>query len=255
MLGLCTTVSRLWLVVPLICSLNSVTCAYANYSTDLKRENIMWGVTPLDDVNTKTKYEYLGRPLKIAIPSMHGELVRPVEVPKSLLTDTVYLGDFGLATTAGTKVSHKELSLSNFAYYAPERLHNVNPSFPSDMWSYMCLFAELYLGIIPWETCSYVSMVTQMAKILGPLPKQWKGCFNAHGECDSSWYDHRRKPHHEATLGSIIKKYRPEVSLVEQNHVLNIMSKGFCYSPDDRPTATELLHDPSFQAVMEIYGL
>jgi hypothetical protein len=32
-----------------------------------------------------------------------------------------------------------------------------------------------------------------------------------------------------------------------------MMSKVFCYSPDRRPTATQLLQDPSFQAVMEIY--
>ena len=31
-----------------------------------------------------------------------GELVKPVEVPESLLTETIYLGDFGLAIKAGT---------------------------------------------------------------------------------------------------------------------------------------------------------
>jgi serine/threonine protein kinase len=241
-------------LTPACCSLNSV---HANYSTDLNRENVMWGVAPLDNLETKAKYKYLGRPLKVALSSnlwRQGELVRPLEFPEGLLTDTVYLGNFGLATKAGTEVRQRSLPYENtIAYCAPERLHNINPSFSSDMWSYMCLFMELYLGIIPWESYSHATMIIQMVEILGPLPKQWEGRFNPYGKYDNSWYDHRRKPNCEVTLESIIKEYRPEVSSVERNHVLNIMSKGFCYSPDDRPTATQLLHDPSFQAVMEIY--
>ena len=96
-------------LTPACCSLNSV---HANYSTDLNKGNVMWGVAPLDNLDTKTKYEYLGRPLKMALPSdlwRQGELVRQ-RVPKSLITDTVYLGDFSLATKAGTDVRHKMLS-------------------------------------------------------------------------------------------------------------------------------------------------
>jgi serine/threonine protein kinase len=92
------------------------------------------------DLDTKTKYEYLGRPLKVALPSdlwRQGELVRPANVPLRLLTDQVYICDFGLATKAGTAVRDKN---------APERFHIVNPSFASDIWSYTCPFSELYLG-------------------------------------------------------------------------------------------------------------
>ena len=32
-----------------------------------------------------------------------------------------------------------------YHYCAPERLHSADPSLASDMWSYMCLFAALYL--------------------------------------------------------------------------------------------------------------
>jgi serine/threonine protein kinase len=221
----------------------------------------MWGVTPLDNLSTKTKYEKLGRPLKMALPSdlwRQGELVRRVQVPNSLLTDTVYLGDFGLATKVGTDVRHKMLSpLDIIISHAPEQFHNVNPSCASDMWSYMCLFSELYLGFVPWKRNSYFSMIDEMVKVLGPLPKQWKGCYNAYvttfGTIENSWYDQRRKPSGKDPLELIIKETRPEVSSVERNHVLEIMSKVFCYSPDDRLSATQLLQDPSFQAVMEIH--
>jgi protein kinase-like protein len=234
------------------CSLDSV---HANYSTDLNKGNVMWSVA-LDNLNTKAKYEYLGRPQKVALPSnlwRQGEPVRPLEVPKSLLTDTVYPGDFGMVTKPGVQVGGKMLSLLDIVYHAPERYHNVNTSFASDMWSYMCLFIELYIGFIPWEREGYFAMITEMTRTLGPLPKQWKGYYNTYGKCHNSWYDQRRKPGREVTLESIIKEKRPEVSSAERNHVLEIMSKGFCYSPDGRLTATQLLQDPSFQAVMEIY--
>jgi serine/threonine protein kinase len=216
----------------------------------------MWGVAPLDNLNTKTKYKYIGRPKKIALPVdswKKGELVRPLEVPKSLITDAVYLGDFGMATEAGTEAREKVLSPMNTNYYAPEKFHNVNPSFASDMWSYMCLFSELYLGNVPWCSYSNMSMVTRMVGTLGSLPREWKGRYNGWGTSADWWYDHRRKPYPKESLKSVIQKGRPEVGEVERNHIISIMEKVFCYSPDKRSTATELLQDPSFQAVMEIY--
>jgi serine/threonine protein kinase len=185
----------------------------------------MWGVRPLDKLDTETKYECLGRPLKAALPSdlwRQGELVKTLEFPQSLLTHTVYLGDFGLATKLGTQ---GRLSVLDIIYHAPERYHNVNPSFASDMWSYMCLFIELYIGFIPWERPDYLSMITEMTRTLGPLPKQWQGFYNAYGKYHNSWYDQCRKPNHEANLESIIKKKRPDVSLAERNHVLEIRHK------------------------------
>jgi len=73
----------------------------------------MWGVAPLDNLNTKTRYKYIGRPKKIALPRdswRQGELVRPLKVPESLLMDTVYLSDFGLTTKAGTDVRHNAVA-------------------------------------------------------------------------------------------------------------------------------------------------
>jgi serine/threonine protein kinase len=89
-----------------------------------------------------------------------------------LITDAVYLGDFGMATEAGTEAREKVLSPMNTNYYAPERFHNVNPSFSSDMWSYMCLFSNLYLGNVPWSSYSNMSMVTRMVETLGSLPRE-----------------------------------------------------------------------------------
>ncbi|KAN0081106.1 protein kinase [Elaphomyces granulatus] len=186
----------------------------------LNKDSVIWGVAPFDNLNTKTKYKYIGRPKKMALPHdswKEGELVKPFRFPKSLITDAVYLGDFGMATEAGTEAREKQLSPMNTKHYAPERFHNVNPSFASDMWSYMCVFSELYLGHVPWASYSAI------------------------------------RPYPEESLESIIKKGRPDVGEVELKHIVSIMEKVFCYRPDKRLSATRLLHDSSFQAVMKIY--
>jgi serine/threonine protein kinase len=214
------------------------------------------GCRPLDNLSTKTKYKYIGRPKKINLPAdswRKGELVGPLEVPKSLITDAIYLCDFGMATEAGTEAREKEPSPFNTNYIAPERFHNVKPSFASDMWSYMCLFSVLYMGYVPWCSYSNMSVVSKMVGTLGSLPREWKGCYNGWGVSANWWYDHRRKPYPKESFKSIIERGRHEVGEVERNHIVSIMEKVFCYSPDKRSTATQLLQDPSFQAVMEIY--
>jgi serine/threonine protein kinase len=131
------------------CSLISV---HANFSTDLSNGNVLFDIASLDNFDTKTKYEYLGRPKKVALTShlwRPGELVKPMEVSKSLLRETVYLSDFSMAIKAGTEVNRKVLF--PFVFCAPERFHGVNPSFASDMWSFMCIFSYLYLGCVPWR--------------------------------------------------------------------------------------------------------
>jgi len=91
------------------------------------------------------------------------------------------------------------------------------------MWSYIVIFTQLYLGFVPWE-CNWVS---QMVRIIGPLPKQWKGHYNAFGSCNDSWYDQDNKPHRSETLGTMVMRARPDISATELNHVLSIMSKDF----------------------------
>ena len=132
-------------LTPISCSLISV---HAKYPTDLNDENVMWGISSLDDLSKKQKYEFLGRPKEVALTNVwkKGELVMPVEVhPPFLRTDTAYLGDFGMRLLeAGTDMRFKP-SPWNMLYHSPETFHNGIPSFASDMWSYMCLFTELYL--------------------------------------------------------------------------------------------------------------
>jgi serine/threonine protein kinase len=212
----------------------------------------MWGITPLDNLDKKAKYEHLGRPQKIPISAIWGkaELVKTAEIPKSLLTETIYLGDFGMAFKAGTKVERKVLSPHLFR--APELFHNVDPSFASDMWSYMCIFSQLYFYWVPWQLPLRSEMFNEMVKISGPLPEQWKGNYIGK-KYDNSWYDQSTTSDFRSGIESLIQQERPETSPTERNHVLSVMSKVFCYRPEDRLTAQQLLRDDSFKALMEIY--
>ncbi|RDL38984.1 uncharacterized protein BP5553_03324 [Venustampulla echinocandica] len=221
-------------------------------SIDFNNRTVMWGICSFDNYNTDTKYEYLGRPqkIKLCLPSRsQAEIVKPIVVSKNLLRETVCLGDFEHAIKAGTSVTPK--FHSPVGYCAPELFHNREPSFASDIWSYMCLFLGLFLGFrLFWSTGS-PAIVSEIVDVLGPLPAHWKGGYKGVGTGDDSWYDQSRKP--SDSLEAMIIHARPEISDTERSHVLSIMSKGFCYLPESCISAEQPQQDASFKAIMEIY--
>jgi serine/threonine protein kinase len=212
----------------------------------------MWGITPLDNLDKKANYEHLGRPQKIPISTIwrKAELVKTAAIPKSLLTETIYLSDFGMAFKAGTKL--ERIVLSPHLFRAPELFHKVDPSFASDMWSYMCIFSRLYFNWVPWQNPLRSETLDKMVKVLGPLPEQWKGNYIG-SKYNNSWYDQSTTSDFRSAIERLIQRERPETSPTERNHVLSVMSKVFCYRPEDRLTAQQLLRDDSFKALMEIY--
>lgn len=62
------------------------------------------------------------------------------------------------------------------------------PSVACDMWSYVCLFAELYLDFEPFHGWANGGVVTTMVEILGPLSEKWKGSC-VFKESRDDWYD------------------------------------------------------------------
>ncbi|GAB1202419.1 hypothetical protein APSETT445_001034 [Aspergillus pseudonomiae] len=212
-------------------------------------------MAPLPTLNRRAKYETLGRPLKEVIPFVdlwkQGELVQPIQIPEALRTEDFYLGDFGLAMQVGDPTFQPGYPPMQFC--SPDRLHKKEPSFACDMRSYMAIFRELYLGYPPFATWLEGGVITGMVKCLGPLPEQWKGLYNYSGGLDS-WYDQHQTPDPNYDFAAIIAYYRPNADPVEREHVHSIMSKVFNYCPEKRPTATELLQDPSFREIMDKYG-
>ncbi|RHZ70730.1 hypothetical protein CDV55_107255 [Aspergillus turcosus] len=222
---------------------------------DLNERNCMWGMVPLHNLNRSAKYEALGRPLKRIIPFVElwkqGELVRPVEVPDNLRTEEFYLGDFGLAMQLGDPMTPRGYPPMQFC--SPDRLHRKDPSFGCDMWSYMVIFAELYLGYTPFPTWLKGGIISGIVRCLGPLPAHWRGLYTHPGGLDS-WYDQCKTPDPNHDLASTIAYFRPDADPIEREHVHSIMNRVFTYCPEKRLTATQLLQDPSFRAIMDKYG-
>ncbi|KAF4967152.1 hypothetical protein FZEAL_10571 [Fusarium zealandicum] len=226
---------------------------------DLNSANVMYGLAPFENnITTSNKYQYLGRPRKMPLPTNQpmwkdGQLVMPMPPRDSLVEGTVTLGDFGLAIRSGTSVECKVQSPAN--YCAPERIHDMNPSFASDMWSYMCIFAELYLGFPMFGGAAASSAIDFMVRTLGPLPLSWKGSYNGDGKHDESWYDQRRGPEPGLAVGDKFKRAFNDISEAEKQLVVSIVQRGLSYLPEHRLSAGQLLEDASFKELMGIYQL
>lgn len=217
----------------------------------------MWGMASLDGLSRSAKYKALGRPLKQKIPSIvdlwkQGELVSPIKVPWELCTEEFYLGDFGLSKRISDPITPH--GYPPIQYCSPDRLHNQEPSFACDVWSYMVVFSVLYLTFGPFSTFHEGGPVTGLVESLGPLPEEWEGLYIYQGSGLDSWYDQSRNPNPEYSLASRIARFRPDADPVERQHVESIMLKVFTFHPEKRPSAKELLCDPSFRALMDRYG-
>jgi serine/threonine protein kinase len=226
-------------------------------TTDLNEGAIMWDMPSISECSTATIYRLIGRPKKMLLSTYfgddlwkHGEHVVPVTPPLELLGRKLYLGDFGLIIKDGASVSTKMQAPYN--YCAPERLHGEDPSRASDMWSYMCLFCTLYLGFNIFYG-SGQSLAYDWFRQLGPIPDKWKGKYWWVDRAKDEWYDLTGLGDQERDLMKRIATARPDTSQAEQELVVSVMRKGFCYLPENRMTATQLLEDPSFRAILEIY--
>ncbi|KAF2669856.1 kinase domain-containing protein [Microthyrium microscopicum] len=216
--------------------------------------------TPLDDRKLNVKHQYLGRPQKIMLPNTiwkRADLVLPIAetISENLLQDTIYLADFGLSFKTDQPVP----DIKGFPpglYRAPELWHGIKCDYARDIWSYMFIFTHLYLGVRPWLGNGSSTVLANMVKILGPLPQQRMGHYEHPPSGDVSWYCQSRVPDLRLeALDAKIQRLRPEVSEIERSHFLSVIAKGFCYLPENRITAGELLDDESFRALMEHYQL
>lgn len=214
----------------------------------------MWEISSSFAEHDKaTKYKLLGRPKKVALDELWktGELVLPLTMPLDLLGGKVYLGDFGLTFKDGTPVETKVHG--PYRLCAPERYHGTDPSLASDVWSYMCLFVVLYANCNVFTGQGGNRTGDSWYERLGGMPEHWKGKFWDAEEARDYWYDPKAVPHPDMTIEGFIARCRPEVSEAERELFVSLMRKAFCYLPENRITVAQLLEDPSFKALMEIY--
>ncbi|KAI1313353.1 kinase-like protein [Xylaria venustula] len=231
--------------------------------SDLNDGAVMWHIgSRCDRWSTSELYQHLGRPRKVLLSSVlanlpkelgSGELVHPVVFPENMLRPGLHLGDFGHSIISGT-VPRNPMQLP-LLFCAPERFHGCNQTFASDIWSFTCIFAQLYLG----SEITYgdgLSFVSRLVGTLGPFPVHWKGRYPENCGYDW-WYDQTctmpRTGGNYITLEERIDNRRPEISPKERELALEVFRKGFQYLPENRPTAAQFLEDPSFKALMAYY--
>lgn len=234
---------------------------YFSSLSDLNKGAVMWHIDPIDHWTIEKKYRIFGRPQKVAlkeVPGKQGEWVGPATIPPEIAKRPVYLGDFGLSFWEGNPRPPSFQGPVRFC--APERLHGGISSRASDMWSYMVMFAGLYLNgesIIG----SGPRLVSSLVGMLGPFPKEWKKHYNEGvGPLIDWWYDHsnqlRPPPHTRIeSLTDKMDRFRPDIDKDERGHALHLIRRGFCYDAKQRITATEMLAHPSFNYIMEKYGI
>ncbi|KMU91763.1 hypothetical protein CIHG_09636 [Coccidioides immitis H538.4] len=213
---------------------------------DVSGGNVLWDMVPLDKYNTATKYKYLGRPKKAALQPgawKAGELVSEAKIPQSLLRAKVYLSDFDLATDANNQIMNKWRP--TWGYCAPERMHKFPASFAGDMWGYMCIFMSLY-----FRHSIFDRGLDAIVTALGPMPKEWKGLKE---KPEDEWYDQNMRVDTKEVLERMFKLELADVSTAERGHIISIILAVLRYRPGERLTATQLLHHPSFKAVMNMY--
>jgi serine/threonine protein kinase len=170
-----------------------------------------------------------------------------------LHTKSFYLGDFGLALKRSDSPDSECEDNLTIQFLSPERLHKKVPSVACGMWSYMCIFAELYLDFIPFTTMVEDGSVTAMVNSLGALPENWKNDYLYPRHSHDSWYNQDSRPSPDFNHHTQIACAHPNVSSHEQELVHCILAGGFTYDPEKRLTAAQLLQDASVQGLMDIY--
>lgn len=174
----------------------------------------------------------------------------PVKPKEELIGDSIILGDFGLAHKAGASAQKLQAPAT---YCAPERVHGTNPSYGSYMWSYMCVFFELYTGTYLFQGWGHASVMSSIVCTLGPLPESWRGTYHVGGSGEDKWYDQNWQMDPDSVIRERLTQLRPDVGPRELELVVTILRRGLVYRHEERITAAELLEHESFKGLMRIH--
>lgn len=206
-------------------------------------------------MSTAEKYKILGRPRKARAlkegDQVVGELVAPAKFPLSLVSSDTYLCDFGILIEAGTSVPNKLQSPAQ--YCAPELFHDIEPSFASDMWSYMVVFLYLYTEYPAFPGWGFAGNVNSIVERVGDLPLEWKGRYINKETVQESWYEDASQS--KDIFSAFLDQHRPDINAKEKRLALSVIRQVFRIKPEDRVRASDLLVNGDFEALMGIYGV
>lgn len=230
--------------------------------SDIVLPNIVCGIDKdLGELSITERYNILGRPRKAraisergGVTRLIGELVVPATFPSEILSsDTYYLCDFGISIEAGSSVQNKLSSPPS--YCAPELFHDYEPSLASDMWSYMVCFIYIYTLYPIFGGPGFAGKLDAIMEYIGQFPLEWKGRYigDPVGERDDWYGTSQHSP--DKLLRTFLDQHRPDISEIEKGLVLSIISQVFRVEPEARITASELLENEDFKALMNLHGV
>lgn len=233
--------------------------------SDIVLGNVVCGLkVDLGKKSVEERYQLLGRPRKAKAlweedaqtgkDVILGELVAPATFPSALIGSDVYLCDFGILVPAGTSVPNKLQSQPG--YCAPELFHNTEPSFASDVWSYMVLFLYLYTERLVFAVGpGFTGVLNSIVDGVGLLPQEWKGHYEAYdkAKAKASWYGNGSPA--KNMFSAFLDMHRSDINSTEKALTLSIIQQVFRSRPEDRVTAVGLLGNKDFKALMSIYGV
>lgn len=211
---------------------------------------------------TSERYKQVGRPKKFALPPCDfgwraGDLVAPIEWPSSMVAQAAFLGDLGSTRCAGSTIADDCLPPRECC--PPELFHKgFEPTYESDMWGFMCVFATLMTGSSPFSGWSDSGTLGCMCNLLGSLPREWEGRYKWPEEYPHEercgWYEEPAS--REGSLEDYLDRCREDlVGSRERELILDLMRKGFRYQPSERITAQQFMNDTSFLELMSIHGI
>lgn len=182
---------------------------------------------------------------------MVGELVAPAKFPLNILSSDTYLCDFGILIESGTSVSNKLQSPAG--YCAPELFHDFEPSFASDMWSYMVVFLYLYTEYPAFPGMGFAGKVDSIVGRVGVLPWEWKDRYINKETVHESWYGSASQS--KKIFSAFLDQHRPDISAKEKGLALSVIQQVFRTKPEDRVKASDLLRNKDFESLMSIHGV
>ncbi|KAJ0123960.1 hypothetical protein J7T55_012433 [Diaporthe amygdali] len=256
----------------------------------LHTRNVLWQIKPAFHRTLVHNLETMGEPRKISFSTRwkgkdgkaitaSGDRVSPAKFPQESLDDNIFLSDFGSTIKAGNSVSKKSRGVQKFV--SPERFHGHNPSPGSDMWSFMVVFIYLDTGRYPFngrlfsETPAHLMM--DMVSSLGPLPSEW--AEKKLKSFQPKWYTGAGSSEFPEPNKTFQSRLRDDLVEVEKRgaakgndgviaaaeeielkrraepHVLKIIDKVFCFKPQERVKASDLLDDFDWKMLMKICGV
>lgn len=160
----------------------------------------------------------------------------------------IQIVDFGEAFFIETPPSSLGVPMG---FFPPEICFEYFPSPMSDVWELGCLMFEVLSKMRLFRTYFpiFEMLIRTAMPILGPLPEQWKECFNSErygyreggvlkDHVPPDWWFQTRL--HTQTIKGELEGFAPHLSGVQREAMVQILEKILVFEPEKRLSCAEV---------------